>query len=235
MMNKKAVITGATRGIGKAIAKSLAEAGYDLALLSRSASDLEALTSEIHQHFSEVEIITFAGDLSKPEEAKAFALFIEKQWKSVDVLINNAGIYIEGGIINEEENVLEQMMNLHFYSAYHLSKHLCQGMREVQSGHIINICSVASKEVVKGASYYSISKQALYAFSNALREEVRKDHIKVTSILPGSTYTSSWDNIDLQAEMIQAEDIAKTVLYALSLSFAACAEEILIKPILFRS
>jgi 3-oxoacyl-[acyl-carrier protein] reductase len=235
MMNKKAVISGATRGMGRAIAMRLGSEGYDLAVSARSERDLEDFKAEVSEKNKNIEVLIYACDLSHPDEAKSFADFIQTRWKRVDVLVNNAGTFVEGGITDAGENVLEQMMALNFYSAYHLTRNLCKPMQEAKSGHIFNTCSIASKEIVKGASLYSISKHAMYAFSNGLREELRKDFVKVTSILPGSTFTSSWEDESLKPSLVQVEDIASSVLLALSMSAAACVEEIIIKPIQFRS
>lgn len=235
MMRKKVVISGATRGIGRAIAMRLAKEGYDLAISARSAKDLNEFKEEATEKYKEIEILTYACDLSNADDAKAFATYVQSQWKKIDILINNAGSFVEGGITDTSENVLEQMMNINFYSAYHLSKNLCGRMQAAKSGHIFNICSIASKEIVKGASYYSISKHAMYAFSNALREELRKDLVKVSTILPGSTYTSSWEDETLQPLLVQAEDIADSIMLALTMSASAVAEELIIKPIQFRS
>lgn len=234
-MNKKAVITGATRGMGRAIAMRLGAEGYDLAIIARSAVELENFKSEALTLYKNIEVLTYTGDLSLSDDAKAFATYVQSHWKKTDVLVNNAGMYEVGGITDAAESVFEKMMNVNFFSSYYLTKSLCGRMQEAKSGHIFNVCSIASKQHIKGASYYTISKHAMLAFSNSLREELRSDKIKVTSILPGATYTSSWDDESLKGGMIQSEDIASSVMYALSLSHSACVEEISIKPIQFNS
>ena len=121
-MNKKIVITGATKGIGKAIAEKFAAEGFDLALCARSEKDLLQLQSEIRNPKSE--IIIQQCDVSKKDELKSFAEKVTSQFGAVDIVVNNAGIFLPGQVINEAEGTLEKLVETNLYSAYHLSRML---------------------------------------------------------------------------------------------------------------
>lgn len=230
-MNRKAVITGATKGIGRAIAEALATEGYDLAVCSRSESDLKALKIDFTNRFPESEVITKVVDVSKKKEVLEFAQLIDSQWHRVDVLVNNAGIFISGSIKDEAEDALETMLQVNVMSAYHLTRALLPIMLERQRGYIFNLCSAASIRAYQNGGSYSISKFALLGFSKNLREELKETGIKVTSILPGATWSDSWAGFEApESRLMQARDVAEVVVSALRMSASAVIEEILMRP-----
>ena len=230
-MNKKIVITGATKGIGKAIAEKFAKEGWDLALCARNENDLLSLQSEIQN--TQSKILIQKCDVSKKEEVKAFAEKIGKEFGAVDILINNAGVFFPGQIINEEEGILEKLIETNLYSAYNMSRMLLPKMIEKKAGHIFNLCSVASLGAYSNGGSYSISKFALLGLSKALREELKEHSIKVTSLIPGATYTDSWSQSGLpESRFMKSEDIAKLVWDIYHLSECTVVEEILLRPIL---
>jgi short-subunit dehydrogenase len=190
-MNRKAVITGATKGIGRAIAESLAGEGYDLAICSRNEADLEAMRIDFSERFPQSQLIVKAVDVSQKKEVVEFAQLIVNQWNRVDVLVNNAGIFIPGSIKDEAEDALEMMFNVNVMSAYNLTRALLPVMIERKRGYIFNLCSAASIRAYPNGGSYSISKYALLGFSKNLREELKETGIKVTSILPGATWSDS--------------------------------------------
>ena len=150
---------------------------------------------------------------------------------AVDVLINNAGQFLPGSIHDEAEGTLEQLIEVNLYSAYHLTRALLPGMMARRSGHIFNICSVASLQAYPNGGAYSISKWALAGFSANLREELKPHGVKVTSIYPGAAYTDSWigSGVDPQ-RIMEAADVAEMVYAASRLSPQATVEEILLRP-----
>lgn len=226
------IITGASKGIGLAIAKKFASKGFDLALCSRSIEELEIVANQLKKEYS-INVIYKAVDLSKNNEAIDFGNFVLKQWKKIDVLINNAGIYIGGEISNEEDGALEAMIQSNLYSAYYLTKTILPKLIENNKGHIINMCSIASKIAYPNGGSYSISKFALLGFSKVLREELKTKNIKVTSILPGATWSNSWAGVDLPKDRIMdAEDIAKVVWSCYDLADNVVVEDITIRPLL---
>jgi short-subunit dehydrogenase len=225
------LISGATKGIGKAIALACASKGYDLALGARSKDDLCELKKEILLLYPNIKISVITVDFNNILQIENFIKQVLAEHKKIDVLVNNVGAYKEDNVTTSN-SLLDEMLNINLKSAYYLSRLIIPQLKAGDS--IINICSILSKNVRKEAASYTISKHALYGFNNALREELRDKKIKVTAILPGSVYTPSWNGIPVNSEeLIQAEDVAKAVLFAIECSPNAVAEEIIIRPITF--
>lgn len=224
------VITGASKGLGKAIAESFASQGATLFLCARNESVLKETGSLIARQYPQSVVHCFAADLSVKEQVASFADFC-LQSGIPDVLINNAGTYLPGNCIDEPDGTLEQLMQVNVYSAYHLTRKLVPLMIERKSGHIFNICSVASLKAYAGGGGYSISKFALYGFNQNLRQELLQHGIKVTAVIPGAVMTDSWAGFDNSSNRImEAADIAKMVLAATQLSKQAVVEDIVIRP-----
>jgi len=223
------IVTGASKGIGKAIADIYAAEGHTLLLCARSEAQLLQTANELmNKHGNKVHIKV--ADLSKKEETIAFGNWCLEFGKP-DILVNNAGRFISGKIYNEEAGILEDMIETNLYSAYHLTRTILPAMMQQQTGHIFNICSVASIKPYSNGGSYSISKYAMLGFSKNLREELMPHHIKVTSVLPGAVFTDSWSGSDINPKRImQEKDIAEMVLAASKLSPQACVEEILLRP-----
>ena len=136
-----------------------------------------------------------------------------------------------GSIYNEEDHVLESMLAINLSSAYHLTRVLLPSMMARRSGHIFNMCSIASLGAYHNGGSYSISKFALMGFSKNLREEMKKYNIKVTSVYPGAVYTASWEKSGIEkSRIMETGDIADMIFAAASLSPQACIEEIVIRP-----
>ncbi len=229
-MIKYAVITGASRGIGFSLAKIFAENGYHLLLTSRNDINLYQAMEKLQTEIPSAHIQGKAFDLSIKKEAAAFAHWC-LQKATPDVLINNAGTFDPGNISDEPDDSLESQIATNLYSAYHVTRALLPAMKENKAGHIFNMCSIASLKAYPNGGAYSISKYALHGFSTNLREELKGDGIKVTSVFPGAVLTDSWAGFDNSSRRImEAEDIAKMVFAASQLSFAACVEEIIVRP-----
>ncbi|MFM9021328.1 MAG: SDR family oxidoreductase [Sediminibacterium sp.] len=226
----QAVITGASRGMGKEIASHFAAAGYDLFLCSRGELALYQTLEELQNKFPDRKIYAQPTDLSNQQNAVAFAKWVLSIGKP-DVLVNNAGQFIQGSISDEPDGTIEQLMNINLYSAYHLTRALLPSMKEAGSGHIFNICSIASLKAYSHGGSYGISKYALAGFSANLREELKTKGIKVTSVFPGATMSPSWEGSGVSPDRImQADDIARMIVAAASLSPAAVVEEIVLRP-----
>ncbi|HWB62707.1 MAG TPA: SDR family oxidoreductase [Chitinophagales bacterium] len=230
-MNKTVVITGATKGIGRALAFEFAAQKFDLAVCARSKSDLGNLRNEISLLYPGVNIMAQPCDVSKKDELQKFAEKINSQWQYIDVLINNAGIFLPGQVFNEKEGTLETLMETNLYSAYYLTRHLLPMMMERKSGHLFNMCSVASLQAYPNGGSYSISKFALLGLSKALREELKPYNIKVTAVLPGATLTNSWSGTDLpESRFMKATDVADAIWDVYNLSASTVVEEIILRP-----
>jgi short-subunit dehydrogenase len=235
IMNKTIVITGGTRGIGRAIAEKFTKGGFNVAICARSENDLLAMDSELTKlraHESQ-SILTAKCDISKRDELKAFAGDVLHAFGHVDVLVNNGGVFLPGQIHNEEEGLLEKLIETNLYSAYHLSRLLLPGMIKKNSGHIFNMCSVASIKAYPNGGSYSISKFAMLGLSKALREELKEFNIKVTALLPGATLTDSWKGTNLpESRFMKAEDVANLVWDIHHLSENTVVEEVVLRPVL---
>ncbi|MEN7548127.1 SDR family oxidoreductase [Rapidithrix thailandica] len=224
------VVTGGTKGIGKAIVEGFAKAGYAIATCSRNEPELKQLQKEIKEKY-EVEVFVKQADFSKKEEVIQFAGFVKQTGKPLEVLVNNTGVFIPGQIHNEEEGALEQMMETNLYSTYHLTRALIGGMVQRKSGHIFNICSIASITAYPNGGSYAISKHAMLGFSHCLREEMKEHNVRVTAVLPGATLTASWEGVDLPEDRFsKPEDVAEMVLAAHKLSERSVVEDIVIRP-----
>lgn len=231
-MNKTAVITGATKGLGRAIAEVFAENGFDLCICARTEADLEAMREEWRTRFPGVQLHIHQTDMGKKSEVLDFARFVRKTWPRLDVLVNNAGLYLPGGVIDEREGSLETLLELNLLSAYHLTRALLPAlMLPHRSGHIFNMCSIASIMAYPNSGAYTISKFALLGFSKCLREDMKTNGIKVTAILPGATWSDSWQGADFpENRLMQASDIARAVWGCYNMGDAAVVEELLIRP-----
>ena len=219
------VITGASRGIGKAIAEKFLSENHTVLICSSNETKL----AELKIQFSS--IITFVCDVSKKNEVVAFADFVLQNFESIDVLINNAGVFLPGKVHDEEDGILEKTMQTNLYSAYYLTQKLVPSMIAKRNGYIFNMCSVASIKAYPNGGSYSVSKFALLGFSKCLREELKEYNIKVTSILPGATLTDSWTGTDLpESRFSKSEDIADLIYSITQLSAFSVVEDLVIRP-----
>lgn len=227
-----AVITGATKGIGRAIAIKLWEEGYNLALAARNQNELKKLRDELIVPGRNIFI--YAVDCADKEQVYNFINAASNEFEIVDVLVNNVGAFMPGSLLDEEDEVFEKQQNININAAYYFSKFYGKIMRLQNSGHIFNICSVASKAPVKNGGSYSVTKAAMLSLNHVLRQELAPHHVKVTAFLPGSTKTSSWEGTTIPDEkFVQPEDIAETLLTILNLSKGVNVDEVLITPLNF--
>jgi short-subunit dehydrogenase len=224
------VITGASRGIGFAIAEIFAQNGHHLFLTSQNEINLYKAMEKLQSRFADAVIAAKAFDLSVKENAVAFADWC-LQKTTPDILVNNAGVFEQGNVTDEPEGILEKQIASNLYSAYYVTRTIVPVMQKQKSGHIFNICSIASLKAYPGGGAYSISKFALYGFSKNLRQELLPHHIKVTAVLPGAVMTDSWGDFDNRSNRIMdASDIAKMIYAGSQLSPAACVEDMIIRP-----
>lgn len=225
---KNIVITGAARGMGKAIAEKFALPGHRLILCSKTETTLAQTAEWLKQ--SKAEVHFFAADLTVLKEVKAFARF-SLAWGAPFILINNAGTYVPGNCIDEPEGNLEFMLKTNLFSTYELTRALVAAMIENKQGHIFNISSIAGLQAYPGGGGYSISKFAMRGFTENLRQELMNKNIKVTGVYPGAVFTDSWAGFDNSENRIMLPaDIADMIFAASQLSPAAVVEDIIIRP-----
>lgn len=229
-MKKLVVVTGGTKGIGRAIVEKFAGEGFDIITCARKSDDLEALKKDVETK-GNTKVFIYAADLSEKDQVTGFSEFILKLGRPVDVLVNNAGFFTPGHITEEAEGSLELTIKSNLYSAYYLTRGLVHTMKARKAGHIFNMCSIASIKAYPNGGSYAISKFALLGFSKALREELMEFGIRVTAILPGATKTASWEGSELPDErFMMAEDVADAVYAAHALSGRSVVEEMIIRP-----
>jgi NADP-dependent 3-hydroxy acid dehydrogenase YdfG len=227
---KNAIITGASKGIGKAIAKHLVAQGMNVAFCARNEKELWQTAKELHD-INKVSIYHQTVDVSKKEECVDFINNTIKQFGSIDLLVNNAGSYIPGQIIEEEDGVLEKLLQTNLLSAYHITRAAMPSMLAQKKGHVFNICSIAGVQPYSNGGSYSISKFAMVGFSKNLREELKPHGVKVTTVNPGATMSDSWAGSGIDAARImEADDIAKTIWAVYNLAPQSVIEEIILRP-----
>ncbi|MEM9921694.1 MAG: SDR family oxidoreductase [Bacteroidota bacterium] len=225
------IVTGATKGIGRAVCERFAKEGFNLAICSRNAEDLKTFKNELNSQYPDIQVLTKKCDVSKKRAVLQFAEFVLKKWDKIDILVNNAGVFLPGQIHKEEDGILEKSIETNLYSAYHLTRAIVPHMAEQQSGHIFNLCSIASIMAYPNGGSYSISKFALLGFSKVLRAELLDKGIKVTAVLPGGTWSASWKGVDLPLErLMPAADIAESIWSASQMNASTVVEEILLRP-----
>lgn len=227
-----ALVTGATEGIGRAIAFALGRAGYRVGVCARTGAKVEALLADLR-----AEGITAAGraaDVGNPESVRSLIQTITTELGPVDTLVNNAGIAIFRPFSELSLEDWDATMATNLRGLFLVTREVLPGMRDRKSGVIVNVASLAGKNAIAGGTAYVASKHAVLGFSRSLMLEVRKEGIRVLAICPGSVDTALMRNIpqpaDSTAEMLQPEDVAQAILDALRMPVRALVSEIDIRP-----
>jgi 3-oxoacyl-[acyl-carrier protein] reductase len=226
------LITGASKGMGESIAMNMAAQGHQLCICARRINDLMQLKAIIQSNYSGVQVHVKAVDCSIEVEVLSFADFALEKMGTVDVLVNNVGVFKPAFILDEGYDALDFHMRTNVYAAYFLYKKLGPAMKESRKGSIFNICSVASKDTIASAGSYCVTKSALLSLNHIMRKEMMAHDVKVTAILPGSTLTNSWEGTSISPdEFIQPEDVALAIENVMKMSVGANVEEIMIRPL----
>lgn len=229
-MNKLLVVTGGTKGIGRAIVHLFADKGFDVITCARSEADLLVLKDEISASNPDIDLQVHHCDVTDRSSIESFISFVQTHSSRVDVLVNNAGVFLPGELANEEEGALELMLSTNLTSAYHITRGLLPSVINSQ-GHIFNMCSVASIQPYVNGGSYCISKYALYGMTKVFREELKTKDVRVTAVLPGATHTASWEGSDLPEErFMKPDDVAHAVWGAYALSPRSVVEDLVIRP-----
>jgi NADP-dependent 3-hydroxy acid dehydrogenase YdfG len=239
-MKKIALITGATSGIGKATAYKFAQNNYDLILTGRRKERLEIISEEL-EHTYGVKIYPLSFDIRNFEEVKKAIENLPDKWKKIDVLVNNAGL--AAGMDNIQEGNLdnwERMIDTNIKGLLYISKMLMPLMIENKKGHIINIGSIAGKEVYPKGNVYCATKHAVDALTKAMRIDLLPHKIKVTQIAPGAVETEfsivrlgdkeAAKKVYEGYEPLHPEDIAEVCYYVTTLPEHVNINDLLIMP-----
>ncbi len=226
MKNKVAIVTGASRGVGRELSTYLAKTGFFVVLISRNEKLLSELNQQIHEDNGESTF--FAIDVSNSTQVQKCMEEIVKTYGRIDLLLNNAAI-LKRGTTELPDNEIEELLSINLNGAIYVAKHVATQMKIQRNGYIMNISSLGGKVAASFSGIYAASKFGLSGFSEALSKEMSGYGVKVTNICPSmiATEMASGRKFKLD-QMIQLEDITKTVSYLLSLSPNAIPTEILI-------
>lgn len=240
-MKRIALITGATAGIGKAVAEKLAKEGYDLIITGRRQDRLNDVSAEIADKYK-AEVLSLCFDVRNYEEVKIKLGGLPERWKNVDVLVNNAGLAV--GLNPIHEGVVddwERMIDTNIKGLLYVTRTISPNMVERKIGHIINISSIAGKEVYPNGNVYCATKHAVDALSKAMRLDLVNYGIKVTQICPGAAETE-FSVVRFKGDKNRAgkvydgftplagEDIANAIYYAVSAPDHVDIQDLLIMP-----
>lgn len=219
------VISGISRGIGLAVAQRFSSEGYTVCGFSSSATALQGLAQAHPQWHLQ------AVDAADKAALQHYAAQLLAHHPRIDVLVNNAGRFLPGGITTEADGVLEQLLAINLAGPYHLTRALLPGL--TAGSTVVNVCSTASFMAYPNGGSYAITKFGLLGMSRTLREELKPQGIRVMALLPGATLTDSWAGAGLPADrFIQPADLAELVYAACALPARTVVEELLLRPLL---
>jgi short-subunit dehydrogenase len=225
------LITGGTKGIGLATARIFAQNGYGIITCSRHQEDLLNFKENFIRNY-QVPVQTYQGDLAEPSFVEKICRSCIERDQIPAVLINNAALYWPGTILSETPGNLELMLAVNLYAPYELCRKLIPQMLIRGKGDIFNIGSISSIRSLPEGGIYSISKHALSGMTKTLRAETMHTPIRVSLIIPGATFTSSWDGVPIDPNrLMPPEDVASAIFYAHQLTSRSILEEIIIRPI----
>lgn len=231
--NKVAIVTGASRGIGRSVARALAAEGVDVVLFARDEADLQQLADEINQLGRRSLVVT--GNVSRAEDVSRAVQQTLESFGKIDILVNNAGIGLFKPVRDTTIEEWQEVIDINLTGTFLFSKAVLEPMVERGQGQIINISSDIGKRTIPRASAYCASKFGVQAFTEVLSKEVRKLGIKVGTILPGMTdtyFNDSDQGLPEKEGWLKGEDIAQAVLYLCTTPRHALVDEVMLHPII---
>lgn len=227
MKSISALITGASKGIGLEVAKRFAPMVSELHLAARGKDGLQKAARLLQREGLTIHLHTV--DLTTDHGVEALATAVKESTPKLDLLVNNAGVFLPGTLVGESSSNLSYMMNLNVLSHCKLLNKL-DGCFQ-RGGYIFEMSSVAARKLFLGKPGYSISKQAQGAMIEALRHEMRPRGVRVTSVMPGPTWSNSWEGAQFPKErLLDASHVADMMFAAWQLPQEAVLEELVIRP-----
>jgi 3-oxoacyl-[acyl-carrier protein] reductase len=216
-----AVVTGAGRGIGRAIAQLFGGAGANLAICARTQRELDETARLAHEAGGgQIDVLALRCDVGIPEEVAAFAENVRSQLGTPRVLVNNAGIVARGRLEQQDPSDWFAVVQVNLFGAYLVTREFLAGMRAAHAGRVINMASISGRQGTPQLTAYCSAKHALVGLTRALAEEVRGDGVQVNAICPGSVDTAMLTGSGFAPDMT-AEDVANVALYLAAYAPAA--------------
>jgi len=234
LKGKCAFVSGATGGIGKAIAIALAKEGCDLFLTSTANSSLQQVVNSLRKYHVRIEACS--GDLSDEKEIYNIIKCAKENFKSIDILINSAGIFPNEDLFTIDDKAYSKVMNINFRSAFVFTREFSKHMTKKEWGRIVNIGSSSAYTGFGGSSLYCATKHALLGFSRAIHDELKQFNVRSYYISPSSTQSKMGLATKGQdySTFLEPVDVAKYVVFAISFDSNIISEEILLKRMIVR-
>lgn len=225
-----AVVTGASQGIGRAIAEAFAEREQArVALVARTRSKLEAVAAACRERGGEA--LVLPTDVTDDEAVFGMAETVEDEWGVPDVLVNNAGIFTYAPLDELTLDGFREQIEVNLTGSFAVTQAFLPAMRERGRGHLFYMGSVASITAYPGNAGYCAAKHGVRGLARVVREETKEEGLRVTTVIPGATYTPTWDGVDLPEErFMPPDDVAQSVVDAYHLSDRTVMEELLLRP-----
>ena len=231
LKDKITIITGASRGIGRATALAFGQAGAKVVLASRTQHDLETAANLIRADGGEALVVP--TDVTQADAVETLVNRTLEAYGQIDILVNNAGIGVFETVADSDPEAWTQVVASNLKSTYLCSKYVLPSMLARQSGQIINVLSIAAKVAFKASSAYCAAKAGALAFTKVLAEEVRSENIRVTAVSPGSVDTPFWTEIEGHPDlnlMLKPEHVAETILFVATQPAGIVTDEIVVTP-----
>jgi len=231
LAGKNAIVTGGTRGIGRAIAEALLGAGAGVAVCARGAAGVEQAVAEMRRSPGG-HVAGWAADVAERAQVRALFEHADRELGRVDILVNNAGVGSFGSVADFAEQEWHRLIGTNLTGAFHCCQEALARFRREGGGYIINISSLAGKNPFAGGAAYNASKFGLNGFSEALMLDHRYDNVKVTTIMPGSVATEFMSRTAGQGNdwKVAPEDIAGIVLFLLRLPSRTLVSSLDVRP-----
>ena len=226
-----AIVTGASRGIGRAVALAFSREGARVALAARSAAGLHEVAAFIRSQNGQA--LTLPTDVCQEAAVAALVDRTLAEWGRVDILVTAAGAAAFGPVADSTPAEWDEMMAVNLKGVYLTCRAVLAPMVKHRRGTIINVVSVAARRVIPGSAAYTASKQGVLGFTRVLAEEMRPHGVRVAALLPGAVDTPLWDRIPNapdRARMLRPEDVAEAAVLMASLPASASLEELTLLP-----
>lgn len=229
-MMQNAIVTGASGGIGKAIAIKLANEGLNVVLAARRIEELTTVAETINQA-GKGKALVVQTDITDRTQVEAMAQEAREVFGKIDVIVNNAGVMLNSKVSDGDVEAWEKMIDVNIKGLLYGTNSVLQDMIEQEKGHIINIASVSGLEVTKLSAVYSATKFAVRAISSGLEKELAHTGVRVTNISPGMVDTRLTERHMINRKPLEASDIANAAYYAISQPAYVNVNEVTVRPV----